>query len=101
VGDPVGLGLVESLRHPGGNVTGIAGLVPEGFIGKELQLLKELVPQASRIAVLIDPTMSAHQLELRYRLPAIYLERSPFNEVQYDRYTTTARGRTSQGQSAA
>ena len=64
VGDPVGLGLVESLAHPGGNVTGISGLVPEGFGGKTLQLLKEVVPQASRIAVLIDPTMSAHQLEL-------------------------------------
>jgi putative tryptophan/tyrosine transport system substrate-binding protein len=68
VGDPVGLGLVESLRHPGGNVTGISGLVPERFTGKQLQLLKELVPQASRIAVLIDPTMSAHQRELQ-RLP--------------------------------
>ena len=68
VGDPVGLGLVESLNHPGGNVTGISGLVPEKFAGKQLQLLKELVPQASRIAVLIDPTMSAHQRELR-KLP--------------------------------
>jgi ABC-type uncharacterized transport system substrate-binding protein len=68
VGDPVGLGLVKSLAHPGGNVTGIAGLVPERFIGKQLQMLKELVPHASRIAVLIDPTMSAHQLELR-KLP--------------------------------
>jgi putative tryptophan/tyrosine transport system substrate-binding protein len=68
VGDPVGLGLVESLRHPGGNVTGIAGLVPERFLGKQLTLLKDLVPQASRIAVLIDPTMTAHQQELR-RLP--------------------------------
>ena len=68
MGDPVGLGLIKSLAHPGGNVTGISGLVPERFSGKLLQLLKELVPQASRIAVLIDPTMSAHQLELR-RLP--------------------------------
>ena len=40
VGDPVGLGLVESLAHPGGNVTGISGLVPEGFGGKTLQLLR-------------------------------------------------------------
>jgi putative ABC transport system substrate-binding protein len=64
VGDPVGLGLVESLNHPGGNVTGIAGLVPENFIAKLLQLLKDLVPQASRMAVLIDPTMTAHRLEL-------------------------------------
>lgn len=68
-GDPVGLGLVESLAHPGGNVTEIAGMVPEGFTGKQLQLLRELVPQASRIAVLINPTMSAHQRELQ-KLPA-------------------------------
>jgi putative ABC transport system substrate-binding protein len=68
-GDPVALGLVESLAHPGGNATGIAGMVPEGFAGKQLQLLKEFVPQASLIAVLINPTMSSHQLELQ-KLPA-------------------------------
>ena len=45
-------------------MTGTSGLVPARFTGKRLQLLKEFVPQASRIAVLIDPTMSAHQLEL-------------------------------------
>ena len=48
VGDPVAVGLVESLAHPGGNVTGFANVAPEGFVGKQLQLLKELVPQASR-----------------------------------------------------
>jgi putative ABC transport system substrate-binding protein len=64
LGDPVGLGLVESLSHPGGNATGTAGLVPEGFIGKQLQLLKEFVPQASRMAVLINPTVPAHRLDL-------------------------------------
>jgi putative ABC transport system substrate-binding protein len=61
VADPVGLGLVESLAHPGGNVTGFATIVPEGFVGKQLQLLKELVPQASRIAVLINPTNQQHR----------------------------------------
>ena len=55
VADPVALGLVESLAHPGGNVTGFATVVPEGFTGKQLQLLKELVPRASRIAVLLNP----------------------------------------------
>jgi putative tryptophan/tyrosine transport system substrate-binding protein len=55
VADPVALGLVDSLAHPGGNVTGFATLVPEGFTGKQLQLLKELVPRASRIAVLLNP----------------------------------------------
>jgi putative ABC transport system substrate-binding protein len=68
VADPVGLGLVRSLAHPGGNVTGFATFVPEGMVGKQLQLLKELVPQASRIAVLINPTERMHQLALQ-KLP--------------------------------
>ena len=61
VADPVGLGLVESLAHPGGNVTGFATIVPEGFVGKQLQFLKEVIPQASRIAVLINHTNQQHQ----------------------------------------
>jgi putative ABC transport system substrate-binding protein len=68
VADPVALGLVGSLAHPGGNVTGLATFVPEGIIGKHLQFLKELVPQASRIAVLINPAEKMHQLALQ-RLP--------------------------------
>jgi len=55
VGDPVGIGLVKSLAHPEGHATGIAGLVIEGFSGKQLQLLKEVVPKASRIARLLNP----------------------------------------------
>ena len=47
VADPVGLGLVPNLAHPGGNVTGIATMVPEGFGAKVLELLKEVVPAAS------------------------------------------------------
>ncbi len=70
VADPVALGLVESLAHPGGNVTGFATLVPEGFVGKQLQFLKALVPQASRIAVLINPTNPMHPRELP-KLPEI------------------------------
>lgn len=68
VADPVGLGLVKSLARPGGNVTGFATFVPEGIIGKHLQFLKELVPQASRIAVLVNPTEKMHQLALQ-KLP--------------------------------
>jgi putative ABC transport system substrate-binding protein len=70
VADPVGLGLVKSLAHPGGNVTGFATVVPEGIIGKHLQFLKDLVPQASRIAVLTNPTEKMHQLALQ-KLPEI------------------------------
>jgi putative tryptophan/tyrosine transport system substrate-binding protein len=70
VGDPVAVGLVESLAHPGGNVTGFANVVPEGFAGKQLEFLKALVPQASRIAVLINPTNPLHPRELP-KLPEI------------------------------
>jgi putative ABC transport system substrate-binding protein len=70
VGDPVGVGLVENLAHPGGNVTGFATTVPEGFVGKQLEHLKALVPKASRIAVFINPTNPVHRPELP-RLPEI------------------------------
>ena len=53
-GDPVGTGLVASLARPGRNVTGLSLLVPE-LSGKRLALLKELIPQAARIAVLANP----------------------------------------------
>ena len=52
VADPIALGLVPSLARPGENVTGLSTNVPGGFIGKMLQLLKEAVPTASRVAVL-------------------------------------------------
>jgi len=50
-GDPVGSGLVASLAHPGGNVTGLSNLNPE-LGGKRLELLKETTPGISRVAVL-------------------------------------------------
>jgi putative tryptophan/tyrosine transport system substrate-binding protein len=70
VGDPVAVGLVESLAHPSGNVTGFSTVVPEGFVGKQLQFLKALVPKALRIAVLINPTNPVHRPEFP-RLPEI------------------------------
>jgi putative ABC transport system substrate-binding protein len=54
VGDPVGSGLVASLAHPGGNVTGLSSQAVYG--GKLLQLLHELAPGASRVAVIWDPS---------------------------------------------
>ena len=51
VGDPVGLGIVASLTRPGGNITGLTNMTPE-FSGKRLELLKEVVPRATRVAVL-------------------------------------------------
>ena len=49
--DPIGSGLVASLARPGGNVTGMSALASE-MAGKRVELLKELVPRASRVAVL-------------------------------------------------
>ena len=54
VGDPVGSGFVESLAHPGGNITGMTNIAPE-LSGKWLELLKETVPKLSRVAMLWNP----------------------------------------------
>ena len=54
VGDPIGTGFVSNLAHPGGNVTGISNMSGE-LSPKRLSLLRELVPRAKRIAVLLNP----------------------------------------------
>ncbi len=54
IGDPVGLGLVASLAQPGGNVTGLSNMSGD-LAGKRLELLKEVVPAARRIAVMMHP----------------------------------------------
>jgi ABC-type uncharacterized transport system substrate-binding protein len=53
--DPVGTGLVPSLAHPGGNVTGMSALTSD-MASKRVELLKELLPQAKRVAVLWNPS---------------------------------------------
>ena len=55
VADPVGSGLVASLAHPGGNVTGLS-VLPPGLVQKALQILKEIAPRVSRMAVWMDAT---------------------------------------------
>jgi putative ABC transport system substrate-binding protein len=60
VGDPVGSGLVASLGHPGGNVTGTSSLSLD-IVGKQLQMLEQVVPPASRVAVLWNPTNTTYQ----------------------------------------
>ena len=55
VADPVRLGLVQSLARPGGDITGLTTNIPDDFLAKRLEILRELVPGASRIALLVDP----------------------------------------------
>jgi putative ABC transport system substrate-binding protein len=80
--DPVKLGLVASLARPGGNATGINGLLQE-VNGKRLALLHELAPKAVRIAVLVNPgnTTSAQATlrEVREAAPALGLQIEVFN----------------------
>ncbi len=69
-GDPVATGLVESLARPGGNVTGLSQLNQE-LAGKRLELLKEMVPKLSRVAVLWNPQGVASTLNWKeIQLPA-------------------------------
>jgi putative tryptophan/tyrosine transport system substrate-binding protein len=67
-GDPVGLGLVQSLSRPGGNITGLASTIP-GFSGKTIEILREMVPTASKIAVLANPGNPIHRLLVAEELP--------------------------------
>jgi putative ABC transport system substrate-binding protein len=69
VGDAVGAGYVDSLAHPGGNITGLT-LVATDQSAKRLQLIKELLPAATRVAVLSNANASGHRLQLKEMEPA-------------------------------
>ena len=62
--DPVGNGFVASLARPGGNITGLSTLAPE-ISGKQLELLKEIVPRLSRVAVLGTSTNPGNAQSLK------------------------------------
>ena len=62
VGDPVASGFVESLAHPGGNITGLTNLNPE-LIGKWLEIIKEALPRARRVGFLWQPGIVAESYE--------------------------------------
>jgi putative ABC transport system substrate-binding protein len=62
--DPVAEGLVASLARPGGNITGLATMAPE-LVGTQLELLKEVAPKVSRVAVLQNPSHQGHPAILR------------------------------------
>ena len=64
IGDPLGIGIVTNLAHPGGNITGFSSRAAE-LEAKRLQLLKEVVPGLSRVAILFNPTNHYMPLALR------------------------------------
>jgi putative tryptophan/tyrosine transport system substrate-binding protein len=66
--DPVEAGFVESLAHPGGNVTGLTLLTRE-LGGKRVELLKEAIPKLARVAVLYDPAIPGPVHEVKEVLP--------------------------------
>ncbi|MBR0717817.1 ABC transporter substrate-binding protein [Bradyrhizobium liaoningense] len=69
VADPVALGLVQTLSHPGGNITGLTTFVPGDFLAKRIEIIRELVPGASKIALLVNPNNPLHRLALAEEAP--------------------------------
>jgi len=87
VGEPVGTGLVPSLARPGGNLTGLSSVAPD-LEGKRLQLLREIVPALSHVAMFVNSLNPFHVSSMRQARAAF------FNE-------TSSRRRTGDGDKAA
>jgi len=64
VADPVGSGFIQSLARPGGNITGLTNF-ELSMAGKWLELLKEIAPTLTRVAVILHPETAAHVAFLR------------------------------------
>ena len=80
-GDPVGAGFVDSLARPGGNVTGFM-TAEYSMGGKRLELLKQVVPSVTRVAVLRDPTQGSGTSEfaaIQAVAPSLRVEVNPVN----------------------
>ncbi|MGA7033549.1 MAG: ABC transporter substrate-binding protein [Pseudolabrys sp.] len=80
-GDPVGAGFVDSLARPGGNATGFM-LYEYGMGGKWLELLKEIAPNVTRVAVLRDPASPSQTAQfgaIRAMAPSVSVEVIPIN----------------------
>jgi|SoiMetStandDraft_2_1073263.scaffolds.fasta_scaffold04332_4 putative tryptophan/tyrosine transport system substrate-binding protein len=97
--DPVGSGFVTSLARPGGNITGLASLAPETG-GKQLELLKEIVPKLSRVAVIGNSTVPGDAQALRetvlaagvYEIYLRYLDVREPKDIEAT-FRTAAKGR--------
>ena len=62
--DPVGSGLIASLARPGGNVTGFSGDAGSEIFGKRLELMKEILPNLSRVGILFNPNVAVNRSRL-------------------------------------
>jgi putative tryptophan/tyrosine transport system substrate-binding protein len=80
--DPVGTGLVESLARPGGNFTGLSLMLVD-LSGKRLELLKEAVPNLSRVALLIDPTDASKQRTIKSNEAAAEAMGISYGQLRY------------------
>ena len=69
VGDPVGTGIVPSLARPGGNITGLSSISPE-LEGKRLELLREIIPNLSHVALFLNPANPFHVTSMKQARPA-------------------------------
>ena len=96
--DPVGSGFVASLARPGGNITGLSTLTPE-ISGKQLEILKEIVPRLSRVAVLGNSTEPGNAQALRemelaagaFRVQLQYLDVRSANDIE-SAFRTASKG---------
>ena len=80
VGDPVGAGFVESLARPTGNITGFTAAFEFGLSAKWLELLKEVAPGVTRVAVVRDLTIGiAFLAAIQAVAPALGVELTPIN----------------------
>jgi len=78
-GDPVGSGFVQSLARPGGNITGLSFALGTTFSGKWLELVREIVPKASRVGIMWNPTShlgAASLEEMKVLAPGFSLQLS-------------------------
>ena len=84
IADPVGAGVVSNLQRPGGNITGVTNIVAE-LTGKRLEILKEILPASSRIAVFVNPNDQNAPLQMRYAEGAarsLKIELRPVHEIR-------------------
>ena len=105
VGDPVGSGFVASLARPGGNITGFSGLAPE-LSGKRLELLKEVVPKLSRVAVFgsstsPDNAQSLKEVDLAARALNVQLQNLDIRDASDPKDIETAYRAATKGRAQA